>query len=295
MGVYYTDKIKIPPRGIVIKGADMNINNTEDLSKLKLSDLFEAIASERKPVPIYKDGKEIEPHHFSRLGEISYSDAVIVLNINKELRERFIEEYPEYGPSVAKAGDVVKFGSYIQNGENKDSIEWIVLARDRNSLKLVSKYGLDCKTYNDVYENITWEDSTLRKWLNSEFVEDAFSKEEKMMIPYTSVKIDNLDNIYANHGNNTSDKVFLLSATEAKLYFESDKARQCKATKYAVAHGAYENSENGNCWYWLRTPGWAPMAYCQTNVKDKGDISLVGDSVEHTDNAVRPAIWVGID
>ncbi len=274
----------------------MNINNTEDLSKLKLSDIMEAIASERKPVPIYEDGKVAEPHRFSGLGEISYSDAVIVLNINKELRERFIREYPEYGAAVAKAGDVIKFGSYPQEDpERKDSIEWIVLARDRNNLKLVSRMGLDCVAYNDTYENITWENSTLRKWLAEEFLEKAFTKEEKMMIPYTSVKTDKVDNIYANHGNNTSDKVFLLSATEAKLYFESDKARQCKATKYAVSRGAYENSENGNCWYWLRTPGWAPMAYCQTDVKDKGDISLVGDSVEHTDNAVRPAIWIGVE
>lgn len=273
----------------------MNINNAEDIEKLKLSDLFKAIASEKSPVPIYEDGKEIEPHKFSALGEISYSDAVIVLNINKKLRDRFIAEYPEYGASVAKPGDIIKFGSYIQNGETKDSIEWIVLARDRNNIKLVSKYGLDCKAYNNVYENVTWENCDLRKWLNEVFVEEAFTKVEKSMIPFTPVKIDNLDNIYANHGNNTSDKVFLLSATEAKLYFESDKERQCKATKYAVSHGAYENSENGNCWYWLRTPGWAPMAYCQTDVKDKGDISLVGDSLEHTDNAVRPAIWVGVE
>ncbi len=282
--------------GVYGKEYIMNINNTEDLNKLELSDYFEAVASERKPVPVYKDGKEIEAHHFSKLGKISYSDAMIVLNINKELREKFIEAYPEYGASIAKVGDVIKFGSYWQGDlEKKDSIEWIVLSRDRNSLKLVSKYGLDCKPYNVTYENITWENSTLRKWLNSEFIANAFTQEEKMMIPYTSVKIDDLDNIYANHGNNTSDKVFLLSATEAKLYFESNEARQCKATKYAVSKGAYENGENGNCWYWLRTPGWAPMAYCQTDVKDKGDISLVGDSVEHIDNDVRPAIWIGVE
>ncbi len=273
----------------------MNINNTEDLEKLKMSDIFEAIASEKSPVPIYKDGKELESRHFSALGEISYSDAVIVLNINTDLRRRFIEEYPEYGLAVAKVGDTVLFGSYEQKeGSGKDSIEWIVLEKDRNNIKLLSKYGLDCKVYNAKYENITWEDSDLRKWLNSEFVDKAFTKEEKSMIPFTSVKVDKADNIYANHGNNTSDKVFLMSATEAKLYFESNEARQCKATDYAVKQGAYVNDENGFSWYWLRTPGWAPMAYCQTNVNHKGEVSLVGDSVEHTDNAVRPVIWVGI-
>ena len=273
----------------------MNINNTEDLEKLKMSDIFEAIASEKSPIPVYKDGKEIEPHRFSALGEISYSDAVIVLNINTELRHRFIEEYPEYGLAVAKVGDTVFFGSYKQkDGSERDSIEWIVLEKDRNNLKLLSKYGLDCKVYNAEYENITWEDSDLRKWLNSEFVDKAFTKEEKSMIPFTSVKVDKLDNIYANHGNNTSDKVFLMSATEAKLYFENNEARQCKATDYAVKQGAYVNDENGFSWYWLRTPGWAPMAYCQTNVNHKGEVSLVGDSVDHTDNAIRPVIWVGV-
>jgi len=273
----------------------MNINKTEDLEQLKLSDVFEAIASEKDPVPVYRNGEVLKPHKFSALGEISYSDSVIVLNINTELRRRFIEEYPEYGVAVAKAGDTVCFGSYpVEKDGPKESIEWIVLERDRNSVKLISKYALDCVAYSNEYANVTWEESDLRKWLNTEFVDNAFTKTEKSMIPYTSVKVDKVDNIYANHGNNTSDKVFLLSATEAKLYFESDKDRQCKATPYAVSRGAYVNAENGNSWYWLRTPGWAPMAYCQTDVKDKGDISLVGDSVEHTDNGVRPVIWVSL-
>ena len=274
----------------------MNINNAEDLEKLKMSDLFEAVASEKSPIPVYRNGEALEPRRFSALGEISYSDAIIVLNINTELRQRFIAEYPEYGAAVAKPGDVVCFGSYpVVPGGPKESIEWIVLARDRNNIKLVSKKGIDCKSYHGTYENVDWEHSDLRKWLGTEFVDAAFTKEEKAMIPYTSVKVDKADNIYANHGSNTSDKVFLLSATEAKLYFETNEDRKCFATEYAVSKGAYVNEETGNCWYWLRTPGWAPMAYCQTNVNHKGEVSMVGDSVEHTDNAIRPVIWVGLD
>ena len=132
-------------------------------------------------------------------------------------------------------------------------------------------------------------------FLNGEFYETAFDETEKSWIALSDISAEKNPQYGTDAGNDTQDYVFCLSVTEAKLYFLSNEERMCHATKYAVSKGAYVNEETGNCWYWLRTPGWAPMAYCQTNVNHKGEVVLVGDSLEHTDNAIRPVIWVGVD
>ena len=147
-----------------------------------------------------------------------------------------------------KVGDVVKFGSYYQNySQNKEPIEWIVLARplDDQAL-LISKYALDCKPYHDEYTDVTWESCTLRKWCNGYFIENAFNEKEKQLI----AERENENNA----GFNTEDKVFLLSIDEAETYFSNDNDRQCNPTKFAVANGAYEDDSRPCCW-WLRSRG----------------------------------------
>ena len=47
-----------------------------------------------------------------------------------------------------------------------------------------------------------------------------------------------------NGGKNTQDKIFLLSYAEAEQYFDSDEARMCVPTDYAVNSGAYRNKDS---------------------------------------------------
>ncbi len=93
-------------------------------------------------------------------------------------------------------------------------------------------------------------------------------------------------------GNNTTDKVFLLSIDEVKKYFHSDEARKVKATAYAKAQGAYVNSDNGNSWWWLRSPGYITgrAAYVLTY----GSIYYNGDYVDNSFGTVRPALWINL-
>ena len=157
---------------------------------------------------------------------------------------------------------------------------------------------LDCKPYNtsytDVtcYTDVTWETCTLRKWLNSDFINAAFSADERTMIPTVTVSADKNPDYITNPGNATQDQVFLLSITEVNKYFSSYSARQCKPTDYAVANGAWEN-DSGNCWWWLRSPG---------NTQDRaayvlldGDVNENGFKVFHDSNAVRPALWIDLN
>ena len=79
-----------------------------------------------------------------------------------------------------KVGDCLKFGSYYQeNSTKKTPIEWIVLQKSDTKMLLISKYALDCKKFHDVFEPITWENCDLRKWLNGDFLKNAFTSIEQ--------------------------------------------------------------------------------------------------------------------
>ena len=194
----------------------------------------------------------------------------------------------------AKAGDYVVFGAYEQDNDTsngKEDIEWLVLEVKDGKALLISKYALDCQPYNTVYENVTWETCTLRKWLNNDFINTAFSADEKIMIPTVTVSADENPKYSANPGNATQDQVFLLSITEANKYFNSNGARQCEPTDYAVANGAFE-PDSGNCCWGLRSHGSSQSA--AAFVRFDGYIHNGGDRVDNDHFAVRPALWIDL-
>ena len=134
----------------------------------------------------------------------------------------------------ANPGDTVFFGAYEQDNNTsngKEDVAWLVLAKENNKIFVISEKGLDCQPYNiEQYANITWETCTLRKWLNTDFINSAFSSDEKTKIPTVTVSADKKHGHSANPGNATQDQVFLLSITEANKYFNSTGARQCEPT-----------------------------------------------------------------
>ena len=193
----------------------------------------------------------------------------------------------------ANPGDTVFFGAYEQDNNTsngKEDVEWLVLEVKDGKALVVSKYALDCKQYNTSNTNVTWETCTLRKWLNTDFINSAFSSDEKAKIPTVTVSADENPDYSTNPGNATQDQVFLLSITEANKYFGSDSARQCKPTDYAFANGAYVNSVNGNCWWWLRSPGVTQDSAAY--VHSSGDVYEPGSDVDIGTSAVRPAMWI---
>ena len=193
---------------------------------------------------------------------------------------------------VATAGDYIFFGSYEQNNnisDGKEDIEWLILEVKNGKALIISKHALDCKQYNTVCADVSWESCSLRKWLNNDFFNTAFSDEERAKIPTVTVS-DNTNPAYNTApGAATQDKVFLLSINQANKYFEADNERICKPTDYAVARGAWENPD-GNCWWWLRSPGKTQDV--NTAVFGDGDIYERGDDVSNDNNAVRPALWI---
>ena len=204
------------------------------------------------------------------------------------------DQYKEEKLKVAKAGDYVFFGEYEQDNNTangKEDIEWLVLEEKDGKALVISKYALDFQPYNTSSANVTWKTCTLRRWLNNDFINAAFSAEEKAMIPAVTVSADKNPVHSTNPGNATQDQVFLLSITEANKYFSSDSARQCEPTDYAVTNGAWKS--DGNCRWWLRSPGYDQdiAAYVGTD----GDVYEGGGYVDGGDNAVRPALWIDLN
>ncbi|MBQ4513105.1 MAG: hypothetical protein II969_08930 [Anaerolineaceae bacterium] len=204
------------------------------------------------------------------------------------------ENKASFNNSGLKVGDSFTFGSYEQDNDlnnGTEPIEWQVLAIENNRALLISRYALDAKQYNKTYINVTWFRSTLRKWLNEEFYHSAFSPEEKTGI--MEVKNSNPSNSCsrARGGFSTKDRIFLLSIDEADKYFTNDTARQCEATAYAKANGAYV-AENGNSWWWLRSPG--RIGQTAAMVLNDGYITYPGYGVVDTVDVVRPAFWLDL-
>lgn len=205
-------------------------------------------------------------------------------------------------------GNYVTFGEYPQTtaGEDMTPIEWLVLARDGNKALLISRYGLDAQKYNTINTGVTWEKCTLRTWLNNAFYNKAFNSAEQTAILITNV--DNSKNqCYSgwstSGGNNTQDKVFLLSYAEANKYFgvpygnSSNTKSRVAPTAYAIAHGTWTSSSNKTAdgtdagWWWLRSPG----NYQDFAAVVDTDGSLRNITVNYVSGSVCPALWVNIE
>ena len=196
-------------------------------------------------------------------------------------------------------GNTVVFGTWEQGGDGEDSaepIEWLVLDRfiDGSAL-VISKYALDGKPFHGENTDITWEDCSLRTWLNGEFCDTVFSDAERDRLHLADVAAEKNPPYFLEPGNDTQDHVFLLSFAQAEQYFTDDKTRMCVPTQYAVTHGAdqsvnYTVDGIGACWWWLRSVG--SSAGNATVVGLDGRLSDYGRSVDTLSGSVRPAVLV---
>ena len=205
-------------------------------------------------------------------------------------------------------GNYVSFGTYPQTKAGNDAtpIEWLVLARDGNKALLISRYGLDAQRYNKDTTSVTWETCTLRTWLNGMFYNKAFSSAEQAAILTTTVdnsKSQCYSGWNTSGGNNTQDKVFLLSYAEANKYFgvtygnSSNTKSRIAPTAYAIAHGAWTSSSKKTAddidagWWWLRSPGYDQKLAAHVYA----DGSSGNLNINYDDVSVRPALWVNLE
>ncbi len=226
--------------------------------------------------------------------------------------------------------DCVYFGNYWQEDTNGDGkadkndektpIKWRVLSVEGNDVLLLADENLDCQKYNETYTDVTWETCTLRSWLNgygaevnqegkdysdNNFLDNAFSKSEQLGITITDVVNYDNSTYGTKGGNNTLDKVYLLSINEVmeQTYgFSSDNSaddhgKRGKTTEYAKQQGVKTYSVISDIYakygyWWLRSPG--RYSYFDSNVDDYGSVSEDGEFVHNSSSAVRPALHLNL-
>lgn len=210
--------------------------------------------------------------------------------------------------------DNVYFGNYYQsNNSTKEPVKWRVLANANGQLFLLSDQNLEVFQYHTENESVTWERSTMRSWLNGygassntggssgidytgdNFLDAAFSAKEQNAIVETAVVNDDNYGTNGEGGNNTTDRIFLLSIAEAdnRSYFPKYSSSRYSANTPYVADGGrlgtYMNGEDEGYLdrWWLRSPGFnnSMAAFIEY---DGGDV-YEGNPVNNKASAVRPA------
>ena len=220
--------------------------------------------------------------------------------------------------------DSIYFGTYRQSSNGGDSnrvdsyniepVKWRVLSNADGKMFLLADQNLDAKQYNSSYISITWEKSTIRSWLNGyganensngtdyssdNFIGTAFSGEEQSAIcdtyVYNATQSDESSNpnpLYnTSGGNNTTDKIFLLSIEEAinSSYFPNgNESRKSTNTDYFARY------INLTIW-WLRSPGGSAYHATIVSDTDRGAVFYGGNCVDILYRAVRPAFNLNLD
>ena len=201
-----------------------------------------------------------------------------------------------------------------------EPIKWRVLNRNGEDALLLADVALDDQEYNTNLVDVIWETSRMRSWLNGygasvnqpgtdysrkNFINSAFTSTQRNAIKTTNVVNNNNIDLGTAGGNNTSDKIFLLSESEvyntdtaagygfAKDYGTYDEARKIRYSTYAYAMGIYRDYDyDGNVCWWLRSPG--EDGYSAAIVGGYGNIDRYGYDVRSTNEGVRPALHLNL-
>ena len=196
--------------------------------------------------------------------------------------------------------DCVYFGNYWQNDTNGDGvadendakqpIKWRVLSVDGDDAFLLADQNLDAGPYNKSESKVTWETCTMRSWMNGygassnvdsidyssdNFIDAAFTSVEQNVI--RQVTVVNEDNPYygTEGGNDTNDKVYLLSIAEASnasygfnsTFNTSSETRVATNTAYVAGKSGMDDVGKADPW-WLRSPGGS--GYYASDVTSSG-------------------------
>ena len=207
-----------------------------------------------------------------------------------------VKPAPSQSSSSVKTGDIIKFGNY----------DWRVLDVQGDKALIITKDIIKNCKYHSEYKGTTWEACTLRNYLNGEFYNKFTSEQQKRIV---ETRITNNDNLWYGTagGNDTTDKIFLLSIEEADKYFGNSGDYHNKrridiftGVESNIAGGFISNIhnnsriaafENKNYTWWLRSPGIYDDN--QAGVCANGAIDVVGDK-NFFDRGVRPALWLKI-
>ncbi len=285
----------------------------------------DAFVLQTKNVTLPKDAYATKPHLSSDGETVQYglypqknvNDSSLISELIKitapESNGWYLYNHEYYAKTVAKPNsDSYEFDNGTSIEKDKEywfkcePIVWRVLSNNEGECYLVSSTLLDAHKYDD--DKNTYDESSIRSWLNDEFFNSAFALGNDNILETTvengASTTDSDDN--PHECDDTLDKVFMPSYKDymnedygfAPTTLDSD-SRCCKTTDWARARGAYAENEstpsyNNNGYYWTRSPysGESDITWCITHfgVFYSGEDS----GVNSKENSVRPAITISL-
>ena len=188
----------------------------------------------------------------------------------------------------------------LKTTEEKNKINYLLeSALIIDSTEFLSNDSLNEFSHNGKvgYSN-NYELSNIRKWLNNDFLNSAFNKNEKEVIIKTNIDnsgivIDGESNKYAC--SDTSDKIYIHSYNELKDF--RDESRQRVASDYAKIEGVFTYS-NGYSNYMLRTPSVNKensIYYVDYDGAMHGDGIIFINNTTNTFNGILPLLTISVN
>lgn len=154
-------------------------------------------------------------------------------------------------------GDTFYFGQYEQDGlfyNGKEPILWRVLGDENGKKTVISEYCLDYMRYLSGDAEVVWRDSAVREFLNGDFLDTAFTAEEKKHITVTELENSSEAYFGTDGGGKTLDAVFCLNCPETERYFPEQSVRIAKATAYAESKWGIDGWDEEGVYWLLRSP-----------------------------------------
>jgi len=217
------------------------------------------------------------------------------------------EASTDAGSGVNYIGEVIPFGG----------CDWRILDIKDGNILIIREKIAEHRAFNSQQEYITWENCTLRQYLNGEYYESFDESDRARIVKTTNANPDN-PWYGTDGGNDTEDYIFPLSLDEVVKYFgdsgqldnkpngEStliddryDANRQAfnedddfnpKGTRLGE-DGNYYDTYSGDSWG-LRTPGGYSSVAVVSGI---GDIYVMGIRNQDPGIGVRPAMWISIE
>ena len=236
---------------------------------------------------------------YALLDGLSYRDS-------EEKLQSMKSQHPQAFLGGADVGDTVTFGTYEQNNNYSDgneNIEWVVIDKQEDKIMVVSKYIIAEQPFNTTNEgHISWENCTLRKWLNNDFLNEAFSGAEKNLITDTTVFSTEylvVGATYSTTDYSTTDKIFLLSENERNMLSSVDALKGIVTESVIALFSDAANSDVAN----INPSNFEPLWWLRTTWEDADDpcasvvyrVDYDGWTYAVEENAgVRPAMWVSL-
>ena len=210
----------------------------------------------------------------------------------------------------AAVGQTVTFGQFETNCDfdTTEDIEWIVVKKEGNKVLLLSKMSLISMSYGGYQQEsyVSWKNSEVRNYLNGTFYYNAFTDAERKLISSTTnIPLDEEIELGAVQ---TTDNIFIPSASEMCEYFYSENDMKCLSTGNHYVEGgtnkfgvySISNDDfNSYCTYWLRdTIADAYYGYPGQSIFEEDDWSTYSGFNATTDYSdpyyVRACLWIDL-